>query len=1221
MPEPAPGSSPPTLNDRSEPAKDGASSNSLQDLLAQADKMDRCALLAMLRVDQRKRWQRGERILAEAYFTRLPHLAADEEAVLDMIYSEVVLRDELGDAPGVDEFVGRFPQYASALRRQFALNEALGSGSLFDIDSQATEPSPSGQSAAGATSLLPGSRTAAEDSSQGTTSIRPMNKTLPDLPDPVKESRPAGPPSVPGYEVLGELGRGGMGVVYKARKLDLKRTVALKMILSGSHASAQDLARLRIEADAVALLQHPNIVQIYDVGQHDGLPFLALEYVDGGSLLQKVAGTPLPIEQAAPLVECIAQAMQYAHEKGIVHRDLKPANILLSGDRNQEAGVRKQGSNASGLTPGSWLLTPDACKITDFGLAKQIEQESGQTRSGAILGTPSYMAPEQAGGRIHEVGPLTDVYSLGAILYELLTGRPPFRAATAVDTVLQVLGQEPVAPTRLNPKVPRDLETICLKCLQKEAHKRYGSAQALADDLRRFINNEPIAARPTSVTERGVKWVRRRPAIAGLLATIAAVSLVGVALVLWQWQDAVAERDAKGKALVKVEEEEKLKGKALRESETNLYYNRIALADREWTANNVAGVEELLNHYPGERSGWEWHYLKRLCHAELQTFPGETCAAFSPDGRSIASSTGLGGDTVQMWRLATGEKGREFKGHRNRIRHVAFSHDGKRLASASDDKTVRIWDTATGSTLHTLEAAEEPFVHVAFSHDDKQLAAASNIDTVRVWEVASGKPLHAFNGHSAVAFSPDDRLLATPAEGNDPLAEAGKGRSVKLWDLTNGQEVRALQGPHGHAQKVTTVAFRPDGALLATGSDDQTIKLWDSATGQELRTLHGGVGKVARVAFSPDGMQLAAVGGDLVIPGAVKVWDPSNGKELRTYRWDMRAGTDVAFHPDGKRLASADERVVKVWDTTEDPEARTCRGHTNEVNSVAFSPRGDWIAAGDSDGTVRLWDPVTAKQHIACYGHFKAVNSVAISPDGKTLASGSDDQTVLLWDPRTGDERRTLQHGSPVMSVVFSPAGDVLASAGWGSDERGAIKFWDAASGKLRNTIQAERVTSLAFSPDGKRLAGVNRERNTVHVWDAASSDEVLILPGGSMPYASVAFSPDGTRLATAGGQAAAGRVTIWDAHSGKELVKVGGRLGRVLSMAFSPDGQRLALGGYEHTIRLYDAGTGRDILTLRGHNDLVTSVAFSRDGQRIASGSVDRTIKIWDATPLPPSR
>ena len=364
-----------------------------------------------------------------------------------------------------------------------------------------------------------------EDTGREMPTIMPSASELPDShedatlagPDAVIDDFVVDADAVPGYDLLGELGRGGMGVVYKARDQNLKRTVALKMILSGAHASDEDMQRFQIEAEAVAKLQHPNIVQIYEVSEHEGRPYIALEFADGGSLDEKIAGKPQDQQESAELIETLSGAMQLAHENDIIHRDLKPANILLT--------------------------TEGVPRITDFGLAKRMDEDSNQTKSGAVMGTPSYMAPEQAGGKSDILGPATDTYALGAILYHMLTGRPPFQAATQLDTIMQVLTEEPVAPRKLNPALAVDLETICLKCLEKDAHRRYESATALGEDLRRFQSGEPILARPVTVVERSWKWAKRRPAVAGMISVMALALVSLIAGGLWCNAQLVTERN------------------------------------------------------------------------------------------------------------------------------------------------------------------------------------------------------------------------------------------------------------------------------------------------------------------------------------------------------------------------------------------------------------------------------------------------------------------------------------------------------------------------------------------------------------------------------------------------------------------------------------------------------------------------------------------------------
>jgi tetratricopeptide (TPR) repeat protein/tRNA A-37 threonylcarbamoyl transferase component Bud32 len=433
-----------------EQAWEQGESPSIDDYLYATGTDVRSLLIELVHVDLECRLKGGEAARVENYLKRYPDLAQDVDVVLQLIEAEFTLRRRQEPGLSLQEFSDRFPEHGEHLSK-LETGEA-GSPTTVPPDACSDGADP--------------------------------HRTQDYVPSKKADAHGHGA-HVPGYEILGTLGRGGMGVVYKARQIKLNRTVALKMILGGAHAGHDMLERFRREAEAVARMQHPNIVQIYEVGEAEGRPFFSLEFVDGGSLDKQIASTPLTAQKAAALVETLARAMQVAHERGIVHRDLKPANVLLTADG-----------------------TP---KITDFGLAKQLEEESGQTRSGAVMGTPSFMAPEQASGANDTVGPLADVYALGAVLYDLLTGRPPFKGATVLDTLDQVRNQEPVPPSRLQPKVPRDLETICLKCLHKDAARRYATASELAEDLRRFLAGEPIKARPVGLWTRGIKYARRKP--------------------------------------------------------------------------------------------------------------------------------------------------------------------------------------------------------------------------------------------------------------------------------------------------------------------------------------------------------------------------------------------------------------------------------------------------------------------------------------------------------------------------------------------------------------------------------------------------------------------------------------------------------------------------------------------------------------------------------------
>jgi eukaryotic-like serine/threonine-protein kinase len=507
-------------------------------------------------LNQRRRWHESEPVWVEAYLEQQPALRADAEAVLDLIYNEIVLREERGEQPGLEEYLRRFPQFEAELRRQFALHGILEEPSLTKIDS--------GRDSSAASRFF------------------------------VLEDRVAAATAIPGYTILAELGRGGMGVVYKAWQVGLNRLVAVKMILGGGHAGATAIARFQTEAEAAARLQHPHIVQIHEIGEHNGLPYFSLELIDGVGLDNRLAGRAQPATEAARLVEILARTMHYAHRQGIIHRDLKPSNVLLQKDtllwndqKSPGAGsgehaaapgapdpVTAPGCHARESVPGSGdgAMAPEprapralareegdafaalplssfVPKITDFGLAKLRDLEGNWSPSEAFIGTPNYMAPEQASGKTGTVGPPADVYSLGAILYELLTGQPPFQGRTALDVLHQVQTQEPLSPSRLQAHVPPDLETICLKCLEKQPGKRYASAHDLAEDLRRFLNDEPILARRTSAWERVRKWTRRRPATATLVA--GTVGLLLALLLLVPWYGRISDQAARQRALEK----------------------------------------------------------------------------------------------------------------------------------------------------------------------------------------------------------------------------------------------------------------------------------------------------------------------------------------------------------------------------------------------------------------------------------------------------------------------------------------------------------------------------------------------------------------------------------------------------------------------------------------------------------------------------------------------
>jgi DNA-binding beta-propeller fold protein YncE len=670
--------------------------------------------------------------------------------------------------------------------------------------------------------------------------------------DGIVDAVPADFPLVPGYEVLSVLGRGGMGVVYRARDLELKRVVALKMIRDATLAGPDDLARFRTEAKAVARLQHPNIVQIHEVGEADGYPYFSLEYVSGGSLAKKLKGGVVSPRRAGKMLETLALAMHHAHRRNIIHRDLKPANVLLTSD-----GVPK---------------------VTDFGLAKRLDESMGQTQSNAILGTPSYMAPEQAGGKVKEVGRSADIYALGAILYEMLTGQPPFQAATQVDTLLKVITEPPVPPSRLEPEVSRDLETICLKCLEKEPRNRYPTARALAEDLRRFLDDEPIHARPLGIVGQAGRWIRHHPFGAVLTVLIVVGVLAGACMNL------LTLRWLGGGMTVPPE-------------------YRPPVQPPAGPAGAKSGPK------PAAPQPRDTISAKITLDGRIGPL-GSVC--LSPDGKLIAAAGAK--NTIQVWDTTTHEIVQTFPGDNTPGRSISFSPDGKRLAAAGVKNTVKVWDVKTGNLIHQLEGHTQPVNGVAFSPREKRLASAGADGTILVWDAAGGKKLFSLTGHRAavngVAFSADGKRLAS----------ASVDTTISIWDLDTAKEI--LPPLKGHKESVTVVAFSPDGKRLASTATDLTVKVWDVAGARQLLSFYGYSG--TSLAFSPDGKQIAAasvpsgqfVAGFKGRPGLsdIKVFDATSDRTFFLLHGHASEVAGVAFHPDGKRLVSASsDGTLKLW--------------------------------------------------------------------------------------------------------------------------------------------------------------------------------------------------------------------------------------------------------------------------------------------------------------------
>jgi WD40 repeat protein/tRNA A-37 threonylcarbamoyl transferase component Bud32 len=1028
-------------------------------------------------------------------------------------------------------------------------------------------------------------------------------------------------PTMPGYELLSELGRGGMGVVYRARQTKLNRVVALKMILSRGFAGTADVLRFQGEAESIARLQHPNIVQIHEVGDFEGRPFFSLEYCGGGSLANTLGGTPLSAQQAAALLEKLAGAMEAAHARQIVHRDLKPANVLLTEDG-----------------------TP---KITDFGLAKRLD-EAGQTQSGAIMGTPSYMAPEQAAGQVRGLSAAADVYSLGAILYECLTGRPPFRADTSLETLSQVLHIEPLPPSRLMPKLPRDLETICLTCLRKEPQKRYASAAALADDLRRFLAGEPIRSRRAGLAERFVRQCRRHPVVSGLLALVAVILVGGVSGILYFAISASANARQANEARVKAEEAAASETTAHRLARESLIRQHIAAGTHSLEANDRAtGLWSYAHAWELDQNpdAADSHRLRlgftlqdgpRLVGVCFHQRP-VLDASFDPAGKIVLTRTDE--PRAYLWDAAASRLAAPPLAHDGEVRAATFNPAGDRVATGSADGTVRLWDPRSGQLLRTLPQGGA--VHsIAYHRDGKLLAAATEKGEVLFWDVETGETaaptLSLDVAVYHVAFSPDGRQVVT----------ADAGHVARVWDVASG---RAVTGPLPHqdvrAENETAISYRcwpvfsPDGSALATAHPNRrkgpgieaAAVIWDLATGQPRYPPFKREYFIWQMHFSPDGSRLFVNNGDVI-----HRLDAATGKMQQPSLAHPRETQHSCLCPNGKVLASCSTGgLIHVWNPATGEESDEPLRCADGVHSLVFSPDGKNLLAASHDGTARVWrlaDNVRLQQYKHDCGHADRIvwrvkdDLVRISPDGSRRVHYNGPNGAKL--KTRGGVEFPLEHPKPVVFTRFSDDGQRLLT----QDEDATVRCWNTATGELVGQPISFRTTLLSadFGGDNRRLLTLEGatpdggEGPGVSVWDVERG-ALLFGPlrtwdTGPQRFgdkelfqriSEAALSKDGTRLALASD--ATGAVGVWDVDGRHDVAHKLGHRGNIYQIQFSADGQRFFTYGSDTVARLWDAATAEPVGPPLRHPRFCKTADLAPDGWRVATVDAGNVIRLWD--------
>jgi len=1188
-----------------------------------------------------------DRPLVEDYLRQYPVLEKGSHTIGELIVQEIRARRTAGDASRQDEYYERFPELRDVLPGLF--NELAADSSL--------PPGPRSNSASAEDGMDARSIEPAVDPTIAYQSTH-LSTAWPEGPlqRSASDSNIDGPEQLTelgDYKQLTPIGRGAMGVVYKAWQSGPNRWVALKLIPDTELVSAEQIDRFEREAESAGLLEHPGIVPVYEFGRVNGRYMLAMAYIEGGDLGRHVEDRPMSPDRAVGLMIKVVEAVAYAHEHGVIHRDLKPSNVLLDGS-NQP-------------------------KVTDFGLAKQMQDERSLTQSGWPLGTPGYMPPEQAIGNLDEVDPVSDVYALGATLYHLLTARPPFRSATELDTLRQVIEQEPIPPRQLNRSIPRDLDNICLKCLQKEKSQRYPTAQALAEDLERFSNNEPVTARPLSAAGRLVRWCRRRPAAAVLVATVlllsAALVVGGIisASEIRKWQasaqglqrevdtrqqeldqqalekvalrneidglketkqefedefesqeleinsrkqqivelktdltkntaDLVATRRdvkaAKGEveaAEREVESAEQQTQRELKRAEGYFYLTRVGAAHQAWLGGRMDVLRSFLNsQFRGlqEFQGWEWRYLSNLARADqaiLHAGAELLSVAFSPDGRLLAAGDNAG-------RLWIGDNSSGQWQWLPRPAHdgketigVVFSPDGKTLASFGGDGQLWLWSEDRDWKRPEIRPTPD---------------AGSNATEIL-----------------AVAFSPNapTRLAYSKTDG-----------SIIILDLEQPQARLRIAA---HAKPIDALVFSPDGSILASGSQDpeSPAAVWDARTGEPMLKLSATtpvMPEVYAVAFSSDGRLLATAGRD----ATVRVWNVEGEKEILSLNGHDRAIYHLAFHPHDKsnpdeagtqplRLASSsDDGTVVIWDLNQRVKAVShLRGHDGSVDAAAYNPSGDRVASVSRDGTLKLWDLTRSSE---AYGievlegkirdlRFLGDRNELVCAGSGTNSDLSAGSHVVFWNLDTGEESGHISsaHSGAINAIDVSADGARVATAG----DDGSVTIWSSKNSQVVRSLSghSREVQSVAFLDDKGTKILSGGSGGEVRLWDLRGDRQATNFDDGTDVIKRVLPMPDGKSFITASQY---GKITLLD-NAGDELLRMQAAEW-LRTIAVSPDGRYLASAGESGEILLWsgvpDGNDSQPKIRLPGHGLGVNALVFSPDGRLLASGSDDRTVRIW---------
>jgi len=1043
---------------------------------------------------------------------------------LDEIVEQIQQRLAAGVKIDVEEVLRQFPEHADRLRDLMAPQRSGGDSATFNMSGILRHPP--------TTAIFPPS------SHKHVDDIIPLGQ-------------------FGEYELLEQIARGGMGIVFKAFQFSLNRVVALKSIRHGRSTSEAEIERFRQEAQAAAVLNHPNIVPVYACGEVGGQHYFTMEYVEGPSLAEIIRDSPLPAKTAVEYVRTIAKTVDYAHRHGVVHRDLKPANILITEDGQP--------------------------RITDFGVAKLVEQGEHASVQTQIFGTPGYMSPEQSLGQEAAGDPSNDIYSLGALLYALLTSRAPFQAESSLETLVQVRNDDPVAPRLLNPQIPRDVETICLKCLRKDSEKRYATAAGLADDLECHLAGKPILARPVGRIEKLARLCHRNPMVASL--TAGAIALTMTLVIVQMLANSKLNRvnsqlNKSNRELDRSQVELENALYAVKRSQIHaeelVYVSDIKEAGRAWSNGDARQtIESLERQQPqfGQRDlrevEWDflWNHARIPSECVTQSEQPLYFVCYSPDGQTITTA---GQDAViRIYDAVTFRERIAIETKQIEVNGLAYSTDGTILSSAGDDGTLCLWrinlvsDTAAG--IRRIPAHEFQVYNVAFTPDDRTLVSTGRDPVVRLWDVETGQSIGTFEGHErsagSIAVSPDGETLAT----------AGHDGRIALWDMGSQSLIRKV---HPNIGRLTSVGLSLDGSLLVTSSTESKVQVW-SVPALDLIHEFEHLDAVQRSLFTPDGSAVVACD----TGGMIRIWPLTDNA-------DVERGTVGIPH-------------LRIW-----------KAHRDRVYAMATSPDGKQMLSVGSDGKLlasTISSDAPGWQLQKKEGDVEAM----VFTGGNGLLATIDEHHVELWNPEDGSLVRRLEPSDGTMKSIASCAtGATLVVGG----EAGMIDVWKFYPEESKTTMRVGEqfsVNELALSPGGAYLAAVERyetDRDCLRVFDMATGKRLESIQ--SPECNSAAFSQDGQWLFASG---ESNLVQLWHLPDGERIVGATGHVDSINHLQFSQDDRWVATGSDDRLVKVWEHRTVHEQLTLAGHLDDVKSIAFAPDSRTLASAGEDGRLKFWN--------